>query len=507
LIRVETGAGKLEGVEQNGVQVFKGVPYAKPPTGDLRLRAPRPVESWTGVRSAQEFGALAPQNPPPSLFGNAAEGPQSEDCLTLNVWTPSTTGSRSVLVWMHGGAFIFGTGASPLYNGAKLASRGDVVVVTINYRLGILGYLAHPDLEDENGARGNWGLLDQLAALRWVRQNIAAFGGDPNNVTAFGESAGALSVADLLTVPSAKGLLHRAIIQSGPPFAASIESAGEVAAKILRHLGIDDPTKVRDVPVEALLAAQAAIVGTRGAGRLPLIPAIDAATLPTSPGKALADGAAAGIPVLIGTNRDEFKIFIAADPDSRAPDEAVVRAKIERAFKANGVELDPGDVIDGYRSARAARGASITPRDLWSAIESDRMFRVNSMLTAEALARHEQRTFTYLFTWESPALDGTLGASHAVELPFVFGNLSAPRMDMFGGSGPKAEALSETMMDAWLAFARSGNPSTPRHDAWPAYEPGKRATMILGSDVHVENAPDEAERKLWEAAAAARSGR
>ena len=486
--------------------MFKGVPFAKPPVGELRLRAPRPCEPWSGVRSAAEFGALAPQNPPGSLFGSAAEGAQSEDCLTLNVWTPSTDGSRPVLVWMHGGGFIFGTGSSALYDGTRLASRGDVVVVTINYRLGILGYLAHPDLEDEAGACGNWGLLDQLAALQWVRENIAAFGGDPSNVTAFGESAGSMSVADLLAAPAAKGLIHRAILQSGPPFAASMESSVEVTAKVLSHLGVGDPSKVRDVSVDALLAAQSALVESRAGGPLPLIPAIDGATLPIAPGKALADGAAAGIPVLIGTNRDEFKVFMAADPDSRDPDEITLRAKIDRSFKVNGVELDPGAVIEAYRTARASRGASVTPRELWSAIESDRMFRVNSTRTADALGHHEERTFTYLFNWESPALGGALGASHAVELPFVFGNLDAPRMDMFAGSGPQADVLSETMMDAWLVIARSGNPSTPRLE-WPAYEPGKRTTMILGPNVHVENAPDEVERKLWESAVVARSAR
>jgi para-nitrobenzyl esterase len=230
---------------------------------------------------------------------------------------------------------------------------------------------------------------------------------------------------------------------------------------------------------------------------------VDGVSLPSAPMRAIADGAAAGIPLLIGTNRDELKIFMAADPASVNPDENVLRSRLERSFEVNQVEVDVDPLIDGYRTARAARGEAVDPRELWSAIETDRTFRNRSIRTAEAHSRHEPRTFSYLFTWESPAMDGALGASHAVELPFVFGNLAAPRMDSFAGSGAAAEELSEKMMSAWLAFARTGNPSTAHLGEWPAYEPSRRATMILGQDTHVENAPNEAERRLWEGALAA----
>lgn len=483
------------------MSIFRGVPYALPPVGELRLRAPRPAEPWTGIRDATDFGARAPQNPPASQFWGGTVGPQSEDCLTLNIWTPAADdGSRPVLVWIHGGAFLMGTGASPLYDGTRLGLRGDAVIVTLNYRLGILGYLAHPALANAEGggACANWGLLDQVAALDWVRQNIAAFGGDPGNVTIFGESAGGGSVAGLLAAPAAKGLFQKAIIQSGPPFAASMQHAEHVAAQVLAEIGVAEPSQLRQVDVDTLLAAQAAVVSRRGGARMPLVPVVDGVALPTAPMRAIAEGSAAGIPVLIGTNRDELKVFIAADPKGLAPDEIVVRERIERGFIAGEVELDPGEVIEGYREARAARGESTEPRDLWSAIETDRMFRGGSIRAAEAQSRHEPRTFSYLFTWESPAMDGALGASHAVELPFMFGNLAAPRMDSFAGSGPAADELSEKMMDAWLAFARTGNPSTARLGEWPSYEPSRRATMILGQDTYVENAPYEAERRLWE---------
>jgi para-nitrobenzyl esterase len=510
LTTVQTTDGKIEGLVAGGVLVFKGIPFAGPPVGALRLRGPIPVEAWTGVRSAADYGAKAPQNPPASALWGAVVEPQDEDCLTLNVWTPGVgSGSRPVMVWMHGGAFVMGTGASPLYEGSRLASRGDVVIVTINYRLGILGFAAHRDLADDaaGGAAGSWGLLDQVAALRWVRDNIAAFGGDPNNVTIFGESAGAASVADLLVMPAAKGLFRKAIIQSGAPGAVTIEDGEQTTADVLAELGIARPEQLRDRSVEDLLAAQAALIARRGVGRLPFVPAVDGAVFTQAPIKALAAGSAAGIPVLIGTNRDEAKAFLLADPKFQAPDEEVLRSRIERSFRANDLEPDPAEVIAGYRTARAERGDAVTPRDIWAAIESDRIFRNGALRAAEVQSQHESRTFMYLFDWESPALDGALGASHAVELPFVWGNLDAPRMDTFGGSGPAAEALSQKMMDAWLAFARTANPSTASLGEWPAFEPALRATMILGAKTRVEHAPYEAERRLWESGVASAAGK
>jgi para-nitrobenzyl esterase len=501
VLTVETALGKLQGIEEDGLRVFLGVPYARPPMEELRLRAPQPAEAWVGVRSALAAGLWAPQHPPASPLLGTPPGPQGEDCLTLNVWTPGLDGGpRPVLVWIHGGAFLTGSGASPVYRGSRLASRGDVVVVTINYRLGILGFVAHPNLADAAaaGASGNWGLLDQIAALLWVRDNITAFGGDPHNVTIFGESAGGMSVTDLLTAPAASGLFHKAIVQSGPPSAMTMRTAEQVTGRVLAETGVSRPEWLRSVPVDALLGAQAAVAARRGAGGLPLTPVVDGVTLPVAPHQAIAEGCAADIPLLIGTNRDEAKVFMVSDPENRAPDEAMLRRRIERAFSANGVELVVDDVIAAYRSARAGRGQPVEPRELWSAIETDRVFRIGSVRVTEAQARHQRHTYSYLFTWESPAMDGALGACHALEIPFVFGNLSAPRMDRFAGAGPAAAALSETMMDAWLAFVRSGDPSTPRLGQWPAYDGARRATMVFGTDTHVEDAPYDEERRVWE---------
>jgi para-nitrobenzyl esterase len=302
-----------------------------------------------------------------------------------------------------------------------------------------------------------------------------------------------MSVADLLAVPVARGLFHQAIVQSGPPNAVPMARAEEIAAKLLAELGVTDP---RDVPVPVLLEAQARLVAERRGGPLPLTPVVDGVVLPAAPQDAIADGSASDVPLLIGTNRDEFKMFLVADPKGRDPDEDVVYRRLERAFSAADERLEPRATVDGYRASRARRGQSTEPRELWSAIESDRMFRVGSMAAAEAHALYQPRTYSYLFAWESPAMRGALGACHALELPFVFGTLDAPGIDRFAGTGPEAQALSAHMMDAWLGFARGGEAP------WPAYEGGRRATMVYGPASAVEDAPMDEERRLWQEARA-----
>ncbi|HMC53331.1 MAG TPA: carboxylesterase family protein, partial [Acidimicrobiales bacterium] len=325
--RVTTRCGKLEGVERDGVRVFRGIPYARPPVGPRRFRAPQPAEPWTGVRDASKAGPAAPQVPGPTE--QLMPGPPldtDEDCLTLNVWTPAAAGAqpRPVLVWIHGGGFLTGSGSLPIYNGRFLAARGDVVVVTINYRLGALGFLSHPALRDEeSGAAGNWGLLDQIAALRWVRENIDAFGGDPGNVTVFGESAGAMSVGTLMGTPAAVGLFRRAIMESGSPAATPAEEAAGTAESLLRAAGCNriDSEGARALPLGALLEAQQDLWARRGPGvGLPLQPALDGAVLERDPSEAIADGLSSGVPVITGTNRDEWEMFAAMDPGAAALD-------------------------------------------------------------------------------------------------------------------------------------------------------------------------------------------
>jgi para-nitrobenzyl esterase len=488
---VETTHGKLEGVQEVGHQRFRGIPFARPPVGARRFRAPEPAEPWAGVRDASAFAASAPQNPSP--LPGMAVGEQSEDCLYLNVYTPAADGGRRpVLFWIHGGGFTGGSGSQALYDGGRLATRGDVVVVTINYRLGALGYLALA------GVTPNLGQLDQIAALRWVRDNIARFGGDPDNVTIFGESAGGMAVATLLAMPAARGLFRRAIPQSGAAHHTQThEAAGRVARTLLEELGGIDAAKLADVPVAALLAAQARTQAKlmTGLGSLGFAPVIDGDSIPVHPLHAVRDGAGRDVELLVGTTRDETKLFRMGAVDAAPLDEARLLRRVRGMLGRH--ESDAERVIESYRTARAGR-ASTDPSELLDAIESDRSFRLPAIRLAEAQHAHQPDTFMYLFSWESPARRGALGACHALELPFVFGTLDAPTMDRFAGSGPDAEALSARMMDAWLAFARGEGPGHSDLPDWSPYETKQRATLVFDRTPALEHAPLDAERAVWD---------
>jgi len=486
---VRTSYGALRGAEDRGVTAFLGIPFARPPVGDLRLRPPEPPAPWEGVRTAGTIAAWAPQQLPvgPSRIGGEEVG-TSEDCLYLNVWTPGPdpAARRPVMVWIHGGGFMSGSGGGALYNGARLAAAGDVVVVTINYRLGVLGFAAHPDLRDEaSGAAGNWGLLDQVAALRWVRNEIAAFGGDPGNVTIFGESAGSMSVATLLGVPAAAGLFHKAIAESGGPNASPMETAASVTETVTEALGLSSVAGLREADIDAVVGAQTGVLAGRRAVMLPFVPVVDGGVIVEDSQTAIAGGASADVPMVIGTNREEMRFFAIGDRAAFGMDEERLARRLARTID------DPGPVTDAYRAARAGRGETASPFELWSAIESDRVFRVPAMRAAEAHARHQPSTFAYLFTYPSPVFDGALGACHALEVPFVFDNLDLPLIAPFAGTGPDVATLSRIMQDSWIAFAHTGDPG------WPPYEAGRRATMILDRDSHVEGAPMEEERRFW----------
>lgn len=424
---------------------------------------------------------------------------QDEDCLTLNVWTPGTDAAkRPVFVWIHGGAFRQGASASFLYEGSALARRSDAVVVTLNYRLGALGFLSHPGLADEaTGTCGNWGLLDQIAALEWVRDNVEHFGGDAGNVTLFGESAGAMSVSVLLASVAKRGLFHRAIVQSGSPVALPLDQAAELAERLTALLERSKPAALRDVPPEALLAAQQQLeLATRAAVPMPFQPSVDGVLLPAAPDVLLRDGSAAGIPVIIGSNRDEWKLFAPFDPKGRElTDEDVCRRLARRMSESSALT-----VVDVYRKTRQAAGEPDTAQEIWYAVESDRFFRLPAIRLAEVLREHEQSVFAYLFTWRSPAMKGWLGACHGLEIPFVFGTFNDPQVQKFSGTGTEAEQLSHWMIDAWAAFARTGNPSTGALGDWPPYDPETRQTLLIGPTHHIEPAPFEEQRTCLAAA-------
>jgi para-nitrobenzyl esterase len=483
---VELASGRVGGSSEGPLSVFRGIPFARPPVGPLRFGAPQPPEPWTGVRAATAFGPAAAQSvidvayvPGFSLWEGI--GATSEDCLTLNVWTPGLTGRRPVLVWLHGGAFLKGAGSQALYDGATLAQRGDAVVVTANYRLGAFGFLG---LDEERFA-ANAGLLDQLAVLEWVADHAAAFGGDPANVTVMGESAGAVSVTALMTVPRAAGRFHRAVAQSGAGRRIpTCGKAAEMADRLLARLGVDRARAgdLFDLPTERLLSAQVAVsVDVRrddiGAGFQPWI---DGDVLSLQAVDGLAAGSAAGVPFLVGTNEHEMNLWRVLEPGLRRLDEDGLNVRVQRH-----VGEAAGDLIAAYRAARP--GAA--PVELWQAIWSDREFRIPSLRATEAQAGRAA-TYSYLFTWPSPAPG--IGSCHGLELPFLFGTLDSQGADAFAGSGPAAEALATTIQDAWLAFVRTGDPG------WPSYDLTARSTMVLGAECGVIDDPSGVERLAWD---------
>jgi len=493
---VETTSGRVEGREAPTHQTFLGIPFAASPVGALRFSPPAPPPSWTGVRPTVEPGHACPQ--PESLLPGMAPGSQGEDCLALNVYTPSADrGRRPVMVWLHGGGFVGGSGTQALYDASRLAVRGDVVIVTVNYRLGALGFLAPVAAGlDLPGAADNVGMLDQVAALRWVRENIAAFGGDPAKVTIFGESAGGMSVTTLLAMPAARGLFRRAIAQSGAAQATcSLTDATRVTILLLAELGITRPTvaKLRDLQAEEIVAAQTKVaLKLTGDVFLPWAPVVDPVNLPVAPSEAIASGVAKDVPLLTGTTLDEWRLFTFLTPKHRELDEAGLVKRVARRLEAIG-RGNAEEMIAVYRNGRAAA----PPWQLFDAIESDRHFRIPAIRLAESQCAHQPHTYMYLFTWPSPAVGGLLGACHAIELPFVFGTLDAPHMAGFSGSGQRAEQLSQAVMDTWLRFA-SGDADA--HDGlthWQPYEAERRSTVVLDAESSVARDPQPDERAAW----------
>jgi para-nitrobenzyl esterase len=503
---VSTAYGKVCGLRKDGVAQWRGIPYAEPPLGELRFLPPRPPVPWTGERDATRFGAVAEQSRDARsamLSGIGGKMAMSEDCLVLNVFSPAADGARRpVVVWIHGGAFIMGSGSQPLYNGSSFAVNHDIVVVTINYRLGLLGLLYLGDLAGDAYRHGNVSLLDQLAALRWVRENIEAFGGDPGRVTVMGESAGAISIGALLGAPAARGLFDRAILQSGapelvPPLRAE---ATEHARAALAALGVG-PAELPGVPIARLMELQEQILAARGLGAF--TPIIDGELLPRPPTEAVRDGRGVQVPILIGTNRDEWTLF-----DVLLGPGLTTTAKEQLLKRAGDGVLR---VHAAHRDARAAglphaRPRARSPEDgAWIDVLGDVVFRVPVIRLAEAQARHAP-VWMYRFDWASPAFEGRFGATHALELPFVWNQLDLPISQLlFGGDASAAKALGAQIHDAWAAFIRDGAPSAAGLPAWPRYDEPRRATMVLDLEPRVDDDPDRATRELWAELLAART--
>ncbi len=515
--RVTLSLGELEGVYQDGLYCFKGVPFAAPPVGDLRWLPPQPPAPWDGVRKADRFGATAPQNPMPGGPSATEEPePQSEDCLFLNIWTNGLGDKRRpVMVWIHGGAFTIGSGSIPVHDGGALARRQDVVVITLNYRLNLLGFL---NLDEATGGKipstGNEGLLDQAAALRWVKEHIGAFGGDPDNVTVMGESAGSMSVACLLAMPSAEGLFDKAILESGVgtvtvPLADAAAvgrlflevagvgpdaAAGAGAAVDAAGVGSDDVDVVRSLTPGRLLEIEMEMRRRLAEPWEELritatTPVLDGRVIARMPTQAVAEGASRDVPILIGSNLEEWKFFTMMDHDRASISRAQVIERLGHFIPSEHAER----IYDRYADARTQRGEDTSPFEILVALNSDLMFRIPSLQLAEAKAKHNPAVFDYLFTYKSPVFGGALGACHALEMGFVF----ATHDDTFCGTGPEADKMAAIMQDAWASFARTGDPSCASLGEWPPYGE-RRTTMILDIDSRLEDAPYEPERQAWD---------
>ena len=482
---VQTQTGPLEGRKKEGVYLFAGIPYAAPPLENLRFKAPRPHPAWADTRQAFKFGPAAPQVATGGLT-DAVPVRWDEDCLTLNVSTPACDdGARAVFVWIHGGAYRTGQGAIPWYNGARFGTNADIVSVTINYRLGALGFTDLSHLGSEYTDSGVAGTLDQIAALEWVRDNIAAFGGDPERVTIAGESAGGFSVSTLVGCERAQGLFKRAIPQSGGAQFTLPKAAGEqIGAAFLRNLGVDDAVGLAAIEVDKILAAQSATIAELefspgGPNKLgttvaAFYPVHGTPALPRSPLDAIADGMADDVAVLTGSNADETTLWGYGDVD------ADKLARIAQGYGASSA-------VDVYRQTRP----DADDEALVIALTTDHMFRIPALRLAEARWPHTEDTWVYQFDWCSRAFEGRLKATHSLEIPFAFDNLDRGGVDVFIGPGELPQHVADVMHQAWCDFINNGDPG------WPRYTEATRTTMHFNETSTTRDDPQQEEREAW----------
>ena len=492
-IKLQTRLGTVLGCEDEGVQIFKRIPYAAPPVSNRRFAAPQPAETWDGELDATDFGPAAPQE------GAAMMGIKevSDDCLYLNIWAPTgEKEKRPVMVWIHGGGYFIGSGSQDLYDGKKLAHHGDIVVVNINYRLGGVGYgLLSSMLGNEEIFSVNNGLLDQVAALQWVQDNIADYGGDPDNVTIFGESAGGMSVGTLLGTPQAKGLFHKAIVQSGSAdHVTSTSSAKKIAEVFLDKMEVSEEKdfyKLFECSVKDLLVAQRACLSlsvdrgirndTMPMRGMTLVPVVDGAVLPQRPIDAIREGKAKEIPLMAGSNQDEWNLFLHTPLFGNVGNTDEYRSMRDEDLLAmfkTSLPKDTQRAMELYYQADS--NDDMTRINAYSKMETDRMFRAPILQLLEAQSSHQKNVYGYELTWQAPGFNGMLGASHLVEVPLIFGQLNGMTGSMFVGNTKEAQELSRNMMSAWAGFAKSGTPKSGFNN-WPEFNTNNPQVMELGA--------------------------
>jgi len=487
-----TSSGRVRGTVSSGINVFKGIPYGGPTNGKNRFMPPVKPLPWTDVRDALAYGPTAPQ-----ALGRARRNvpPEGEDCLVLNVFTPALgSGKRPVMVWLHGGGFSYGTGSDGILEGSNLARTGDVVVVTINHRLNVFGYTYLGDAGHDFALSGAAGMLDIVAALEWVRDNIDRFGGDPNLVTIFGQSGGGRKVATLMAMPPAKALFHRAIIESGAVLRLTEPADGVRTTELLMaQLGLakGQVRQLQEVPMPRLLEAYAAIsekVPVREPGQTANSPIVDGKAIPSHPWDPAGPSLSAKIPLMIGYARTEETLYDRPTPETLALDEAGLRKRASAR-----VGKDHEAVIAAFRAAHP----DLTPWDLWILIATDHPRGAYARETAKRkAAQNAAPAYLYRFDWETPEGGGHMRSPHTVEIPFVFSNIAiaGPLISKMS----EAYSLAEKVSASWVSFARTGDPNVSGLPKWPAYGAAKRDTMLFNNASRVEQDPDRGPRVVME---------
>jgi para-nitrobenzyl esterase len=481
----ETSRGRVRGTLADGIRTFKGIPYGAPTDGPNRFRVAKAAVPWAGIRDTIAYGPICPQEirPPPSFAGSwATNQPMSEDCLVLNIWTPALRDhhKRPVMVWFHGGGFSRGSGANPVYDGTNLARKGDVVVVTVNHRLNIFGHLYLARLGGtEYAESGNLGILDLTAALRWVHTNIAEFGGDPANVTIFGQAGGAAKVSTLMAMPQTRGLFHRAIVQSGSQLdGLSTDEANASALAFLKAVDVSasDLSRLQKIPFEQLLSASQKIARAPG---VQFSPVVDGKFLLKNPWIPEAPASSAAVPMMIGTTRTETTALLGVgDPSLFSLDDVGLRKKLSGWIPANEIDR----VIVGFRKS----APQATPSDLFFAITTARQVRQQAWIQAERkVAQNAAPVWLYELDWQTPVEEGKWKSPSTLDLALVFDNVA--KSDSMVGKGDEPRALAEQMSATWLAFARTGNPNNKSLPPWAQFRLPERNTMVFDGRSHVAN--------------------